>query len=133
MIGVDTNVLVRHLTGDDPQQSPRASAFFAERSAADPAAISIITLVETVWVLTRGYGLSRDRVHAIVRALCRSRDVVVQHDGVVIRALRDADEAGCDLADALIAHLAIDAGADGTVTFDRRAARLPGMQYLGNT
>lgn len=133
MIGVDTNVLVRHLTADDPEQSPRASAFFAERSAADPAAISIVTLVETVWVLIRGYGLPRERVHAIVRALCASRDVVVHHGASVIRALRDAEDVGCDLPDALIAHLGIDGGADGTVTFDRRAGRLPGMLYLAES
>lgn len=130
MIGVDTNVLVRHLTADDPEQSPRASAFFAERSADDPAAISIVTLVETVSVLMRGYGVPQGRVHAIVRALCGSRDVVVHHEAAVIRALRDADDAGCELADALIAHLGNDGGADGTVTFDKQAAALPGMLYL---
>ena len=47
------------------------------------------------------------------------------------RALRDAEDANVDLADAIIAHAAIDAGCDGIVTFDKAAQRLPGMLPVG--
>ncbi len=49
----------------------------------------------------------------------------------VRRALWDAEDESADIADAIIAHSAIDAGCDGVVTFDKRALRLPGMLPVG--
>lgn len=130
MIGVDTNVLVRHLTQDDPAQSRAATRFFAARTADDPAYISLVALVETVWVLRRAYGIEAAAVTRVIRGLLSVREVVVPAPDVVRRAVDDAEQAGTDLADAIIAHLAVAAGADGTVTFDRRAAELPAMRLL---
>lgn len=47
MIGIDTNVLLRHLTQDDPEQSARATDFMRGLSREDPGFISLVTLVET--------------------------------------------------------------------------------------
>lgn len=130
MIGVDTNVLLRHLLHDDPTQSPPATAFFGARSAKDPAYVSIVVLVETVWNLRRQGEVLGPRVAAILVALLNAEEIVVQAPDVVRRALRDASENGTDVADAIIAHLGVDSGCDYTVTFDRRAGRLPGMVAL---
>lgn len=140
MIGVDTNVLVRYViegdtgAGDtgarDLAQRHAARRFFAARTPDDPAAISVVTLVEFVWVLSRSYGYSDAEVARVIRGLCRSRDAVVHHETSVIRALRDAESSGAGIADAIIAHLGVAAGAEGTVTFDRRASTLPGMLLM---
>lgn len=130
MIGVDTNVLVRHLTHDDPAQSAVASRFFAERTVDDPAHISLVTLVETVWVLRRAYGVEAAAVARVLRGLLAAREVSIPSPDLVRRSLDDAERVGVDLADALIAHLGLQAGAEGTVTFDRRAAELPAMILL---
>jgi predicted nucleic acid-binding protein len=53
VIGVDTNVLVRFLTADDPDQHTRALGFFEQRSSADPAFLSAVTIAETIWVLRK--------------------------------------------------------------------------------
>lgn len=130
MIGVDTNVLVRFLLRDDPVQSPQAAEFFAQRSVADPAFVSLVTMIETVWNIRRD--LTPGQLAATIGRLLISEQVVVQAPDVVSRALRDATDVGADLADAVIAHLGIDADCDFTVTFDRRAAALPGMLALAS-
>ncbi len=127
MIGVDTNVMIRHLVNDDPHSAEDARAFFNDRSPDDPAYVSTAVVVETVSVLRRTYKVSRADVVSILETLLRSRDILIQSAASLRRALADSEEANTDLADAIIAHAAIDAGCDWTVTFDRRAQRLPGM------
>ena len=59
MIGLDTNILVRYLTGDDPIQSAKAREVFEQRlSARNPGFVSVVAMVETVWVLDRAYGFA---------------------------------------------------------------------------
>lgn len=129
MIGVDTNVLLRFLLRDDPVQSPQAADFFARRTVADPAFVSLVSLVETVWNLRRH--VPPAQLATTIGRLLASEQLVVQAPDLVSRALHDAADAGADLADVLVAHLGIDADCDYTVTFDRKAATLPGMRALG--
>lgn len=131
MIGVDTNVILRHLLQDDPKQSPAASRFFSERGPDDPAFVSIAVLLELIWTLRSSYRVPRADVSRILRSFTQSQDIVLQDSVIVRRAVRDADDEAADVADAIIAHTAIDAGCDGVATFDRRAQRLPGMLPLG--
>jgi predicted nucleic-acid-binding protein len=59
MIGLDTNILVRYLVQDDAIQSPRATQIIEHQLTEEqPGFISLVTMVETVWVLDRFYGLS---------------------------------------------------------------------------
>lgn len=130
MIGVDTNVLLRYLLDDDPRQSPKAVAFFEQRSERDPAFVSLIAIIEVVWNLRARDRMPSDRIAGVVRSLLSAREIVVQAPDVVRRALRDAEEHGTDIADAVIAELGIDADCDYTVTFDKKASSLPGMRAL---
>ncbi|CAN5405833.1 PIN domain-containing protein [soil metagenome] len=131
MIGVDTNVLIRHLVKDDAVQTEHARRFFEERDGEDPAYVSTEVIVELEWVLTRRYKVPRLVAHGMIRSLLNSRDILVEAAPAVRRALADSEDANAELADAIIAHAAIDAGCDGIVTFDRRAQRLPGMLPVG--
>jgi predicted nucleic-acid-binding protein len=65
-ITADTNIRVRAITDDDPVQSPLAKASLAE---AERVAITVPTLCELVWVLTRAYWLPRAEVSDIIRKL----------------------------------------------------------------
>ncbi|HEV2397876.1 MAG TPA: hypothetical protein VGS27_13095 [Candidatus Sulfotelmatobacter sp.] len=59
MIGLDTNILIRYLTQDDPLQAAQATEIFERRlTARNPGFISVVAMVETVCVLDRAYGLS---------------------------------------------------------------------------
>ena len=65
MIGLDTNVIVRYLTQDDPLQSRRATEIFERRLTPEkPGFICVVTMVETVWVLDRAYGLTAQEIAA---------------------------------------------------------------------
>jgi predicted nucleic-acid-binding protein len=130
MIGLDTNVLVRYLAQDDPIQSPRATAFIEQRlTSENPGFISLVTMVETAWVLERAYRLDRARVGATVERILAADAFVVGHEREVFAA-STALAAGLGFADALIAALGASAGCSHTMTFDQKALRMPGFKSL---
>lgn len=130
MIGLDTNVIVRYLVQDDADQAARATAFIErELSEEAPGWISVVTAAELVWVLLRAYGFSRIEVARAVERLLQADSLVFAHQDEVFEAM-SALEAGHDFADALIAALGKAAGCGHTVTFDKKAARLPAFYAL---
>ena len=129
MIGLDTNVVVRYLIADDAVQYARARALFDSLGDTDPGFLSLVTLVETSWVLTRGYDVPRAQVGAAITGLLASHQLVVERSDLVRRALTKLDE-GADFADAVIAEVGAEAGCRETVTFDRRASQRAGMRML---
>lgn len=132
MIGLDTNVIVRHLVQDDPVQAPLATALMARLTRDDPGFVSAVVLAEISWVLARAYRASRTEIAAAVEGLLRSAEIVVENAPAAYRAL-SAYRASTSVAfaDALIAQTALLAGAQETVTFDRRAAQDLGLRLLG--
>jgi len=126
MIGLDTNVLVRYLAQDDPAQSARATEIIECRlSEANPGFVSVVAMAEMAWVLERAYGLpTKDVVGAIERTL--QADVLsVERDQEVFAAMTALKEGRGSFADALIGTLGAAAGCSATLTFDRKALRLP--------
>ncbi len=111
MIAVDTNVVIRFLTGDDPEQAQRARMLVAQQEVW----VSLTVLLETEWVLRRLYRLKPALVAAALRRFAGLRTVTVENEQVLASALEWC-ERGIDFADAL--HLAAAEGCDGFVTFD---------------
>jgi len=67
MIGLDTNILIRYLTQDDPVQSPKATQVIEHRlSPTNMGFVSVVTMAEIVWVLDRAYGLTNREIAAAV-------------------------------------------------------------------
>jgi predicted nucleic-acid-binding protein len=91
MIAIDTNVLVRFLTQDDPEQAAAASAFMRGLTPAAPGFISREVMVELVWVLERAYRFSRAEVSAALEGL---RVRFLRPDDCRSRASRRGREAG---------------------------------------
>lgn len=130
MIGIDTNVLVRYLTQDDPVQAPIATRVIESLTVKAPGHLGVVTLVETSWVLRHTYGFDAKDVIHVLQDVVNADEFVVENPTVVGQAL-DQASAGADFADALIAESARQAGCDHTVTFDRRAAaRVASMQLI---
>jgi predicted nucleic-acid-binding protein len=126
VLGADTNVLVRFLTGDDRVQSPQSfSVITSARN--QPIHICLVALVELAWVLGKAKRWPQRDVFNACRQLLESRDFAVEERELVLGALGEAEEAGCDLADAIIAILNERAGCDATATFDEDAQRLRRM------
>ena len=131
MIGLDTNVLVRYLTQDDPAQSRAASRLIEkELTAADPGLILTAVLAETLWVLGELYGATREEQIECVERLLATRQFHLQNHAAVQRAAQAARRAPCEFVDCLIAEIGIDEHCKHVVTFDKKAAKYPGFALL---
>jgi predicted nucleic-acid-binding protein len=129
MIGLNTNILVRYLAQDDPIQSPLATDVIEFRlSEENPGFISIVALVETVWVLDRAYGLRDDEIAAALERILQADTLVVENEQEVFAATIALKEGDGSFADALIGALGARAGCARTLTFDKSALRLPGFE-----
>jgi predicted nucleic-acid-binding protein len=129
MKAVDTNVLLRYIVRDHPQQFEAAAAFLRARTPDDPAFVSLIVVAEFVWALRRRYRYSREDVHAIVVALLEAAEVMFEDEPYLSALL--ADQPKGDIADHLIAYCAARAGCGSVATFDRNAAKIiPTMELL---
>ena len=130
MIGLDTNVLVRYIAQDDPQQSPKATRLIESLTADAPGYVSVVSVVELVWVLMGCYASTRAEMCEVLETLLRTREVVVAHADTVWKALRVFKEGNADFADCLIERSANEAGCDYTASFDRDAAKHCGMRLV---
>ena len=125
-ITADTNLLVRAITGDDARQSKAAQAALAE---AEAVTLALPALCELVWVLSQAYRIAPAEIAAAVRRLIDASTVVV--DRPAVEAGLAVLAAGGDFADGVIAHEGRRLGADGFVSFDRKAVRLLAAQGIG--
>jgi predicted nucleic-acid-binding protein len=128
MIGLDTNVLVRYLAQDDPVQSAKATALIERRlTEQDPGFISVVAMAATVWVLERAYGLADADIAAAIERTLQVDALVVESEQEVFTAMVALKEGRGSFADALIGALGARAGCSHSLTFDRKALRLPGF------
>ena len=115
MLAVDTNVVVRYLTGDDAEQFGKASAVIRD----EDIYVCTTVLLETEWVLRGAYRFGRERVVAALAAFAGLPRVTLEDPAAAAKAL-DWARRGMDFADAL--HLAKAQGCEAFVTFDQRFA-----------
>jgi predicted nucleic-acid-binding protein len=127
MIAVDTNVLVRLLTFDDPSQGERARHLFASNRIFVPKTV----LLETEWVLRSLYGFQSGPVAEALRGLLSLENLDCEDVDSVLLAL-DWVELGLEFADAL--HLAGSRPVGRFATFDeklrKRAGTLSAVETL---
>jgi len=112
VIAVDTNVLVRLLTGDEPEQARRSGELFARNQVFIPKTV----VLETEWVLRYAYGFEPEAIVSGFRNLFGLANVNVEDLPAVKQAL-DWHAQGFDFADGL--HLASSTSARQFATFDR--------------
>jgi predicted nucleic-acid-binding protein len=130
MTGLDTNVLLRFLLQDEPDQSARATKLMSSFSLEEPGFISNVTLAESVWVLERTYRRPKQEIGSFVRGLLDAEELVVENHEAVAQALRKFDGSKADFADCLIERLGHSAGCSRTMTFDLNASKVSGMVLL---
>jgi predicted nucleic-acid-binding protein len=119
--GLDTNVLVRYLTEDDPRQSRRAAALVAEAvSGGGRLFVSAVVLCELVWVLRGAYSLDRPTIAMALDRILATGQLEIDIKDVVREALEDYRTGSGDFADYVIGRRGREAGCERTVTFDRR-------------
>jgi predicted nucleic-acid-binding protein len=130
MIGLDTNILVRYLAQDDPIQTALANRLVESLTDAAPGFVSLVVLVETVWVLESCYGADAGKIAQIVETLLHVGNFKVEQAQTIWRSLRRFKADGDDFSDTLIAALARDKGCRLVYTFDKAAAKRAGMDLL---
>lgn len=129
-IGLDTNVIVRYLTHDDPSQTAAAARLIDSLSSESPGFLSLIVIAELVWVLEVSYRFKKNEIEQVLETLLRSKELVVERAEIVLQALRKFSASHADFADCLIERSGHAAECQYTMTFDRNAAKGAGMKLL---
>ena len=131
MIGLDTNVLVRYIIQDDAKQSPKATKIIETLDGVEKIGyVSLVSIVELVWVLGTSYELTRAQVAQALDSLIRAKQLKIESADQVIRALRVFKAGKSDFADCMIERSANSAGCEKTITFDVIASRHAGMTLI---
>jgi predicted nucleic-acid-binding protein len=131
MIGLDTNILVRYLIEDDVKQAALAEQLIDSLNAHEGRGfISLVVLVELVWVLESRFDFDRADVRSIVQELLDSKDLLIESSDWVRHALRACISKRVDFADCLIERIAHHHGASVTYTFDQGATKHASMVLL---
>ena len=126
MRAVDTNVVVRLVTRDDPRQTARAEAFVAKG-----AWVSHIVLVEVIWVLGSVFELAHKQLVTAIDMLLNHRDLVLQDPEVVSAALaRFRRRPRLGFSDCVVLEAARKAGHIPLATFDKELGKLDDVERL---
>lgn len=130
MIGLDTNVLVRYLAQDDAKQSARATKLMHSLTAEKPGFVTLVSLVEIVWVMQSCYQATKQEVVAILDTLLRTQELIVENADTAMKALKIFAASKADFSDCLIERSANKAGCTYCVSFDANAVKTAGFRLI---
>ena len=124
---VDTNILVRHLTGDPADMAARATAYLAE---AEELYLTDLIVAETVYVLESFYEAPRDQVATAMRSLVSMRSVVTVDPALLLRAIEVYEIDRLDFADAYLVACAESTGVSSVASFDKSIDRVKTIERI---
>jgi predicted nucleic acid-binding protein len=124
---VDTNILIRHLTGDPPDQAARATAFLA---AADELLLPDLIVAEVVYVLESFYEVPVDEVARLVRSVIAFPPIRTLDPALLLRALEVYETHRIDFAEAYLVALAEASGMRDIISYDRSIDRVPSVHRI---
>lgn len=124
---VDTNVLIRHLTGDPPGQAAQATRLLSQ---ADQLLLPDLIVAEAVYVLESVYRVPRPRVAELVRAIVAFPSIEVADEPILLRALEVYEVHRLDFADAYLVAEAETSGVNAVASFDRAIERVPTVRRV---
>jgi predicted nucleic-acid-binding protein len=130
MTGLDTNILVRLFAKDDLDQGNRVATFMRSLTPESPGYVSLVSLIEMVWVLHSQYRSSKAQLIQCLEHLLDLPELMIEDHAAVTSALSRFSIFNADFADCLIERLGNAAGCKETVTFDVNASKFAGMRLL---
>lgn len=131
MTGIDTNVLVRYITRDDPEQYRAAKSFLeSDCTQEEPGYVNVIVLCELAWVLTGVYDVTDEEWTGVLDQLLRTRQLQIERRDQVRLALEQYKRSAAGFPDCLLGQLNQDEGCGETVTFDQDAGPMDGWREL---
>jgi predicted nucleic-acid-binding protein len=131
MIGLDTNIVLRYLLQDDPAQTRQANRIFEQQLSEEiPGFLNLVTILEVVWVLRSALKRTPAEIAGHLEAILSRDTLEVQNAEQVYEAVFALKRSTGEFEDALIGALNTRAGCMNTVTFDRKAGRLPHFRLI---
>jgi predicted nucleic-acid-binding protein len=124
---VDTNILVRHLTGDPPDMAARATAYLA--SASQLLLVDLV-VAETVYVLESFYKVPRSQVAEAIRSLIAFEAIVTVDPALLLRAIEVYEDDRLDFAEAYLVASAETTGVNQVASFDRAIDRIATIERI---
>jgi len=124
---VDTNILVRHLTGDPPEMAARATAYLADASE---LYLADLIVAEAVYVLESFYTAPRDQIAAAMRSLVSMRSMVTVDPALLLRAIEVYENGRLDFAESYLVACAESTGIGRVASFDRAIDRVSTVERL---
>ncbi|MCK5227826.1 MAG: type II toxin-antitoxin system VapC family toxin [Desulfobulbaceae bacterium] len=124
MRGVDTNILVRFLVGDDEQQAKKVYNIFKKaESSKNELFVPLLVVLELIWILESVYEISRIEILASISELLLMPILKFEHQSTLQQFTLSAQGNKYDLSDLLIAHSAKSQGCETVLTFDKKASK----------
>jgi predicted nucleic-acid-binding protein len=124
---VDTNVLVRHLTGDPPNMAARATAYLAQEPE---LLVADLVVGETIYVLESFYEAPRLQIAAAIRSLLAMPSVVVLDPPMLRRAIEVYELDRLDFAEAYLVASAETTGVGRVASFDQAIDRVSTVERV---
>jgi predicted nucleic-acid-binding protein len=124
---LDTNVVVRHLTGDPPDMAKRATAFLRETSE---LFLADLVVAETIYVLESFYQVEREQIAITIRSLLAFDSISVVDSDVLLRAVEVYEIDRLDFAEAYLVACAESTGIGRVVSFDRSIDRVSTIERI---
>lgn len=124
---VDTNVLVRHLTGDPPDLAARATTYLGSERG---LLLTDVVAAETVYVLESFYEAPRDEVASTVRSLIAFDSIVCVDPALLLRAIEVYETDRIDFAEAYLVACAESTGVGKVASFDRSIDRVDTIERI---
>lgn len=124
---VDTNVLVRHLTGDPPAMAARATAYLR---SAETLLLADLVVAETVYVLESFYEAPRGQVATAMRSLLAVNSIVAVDTPLLLRAIEVYETDRLDFAEAYLVACAESTGVGRVASFDRAIDRVATVERI---
>ncbi len=124
---VDTNVLVRHLTGDPPAMAARATAYLAVET---DLLLTDLVVAETVYVLESFYETPRAQIAEAIRSLVAFASVVTVDAALLLRAVEVYESDRLDFAEAYLVACAETTGVNRVASFDRSIDRVATVERV---
>jgi len=124
MKGIDTNILVRFLVGDDENQAKKVYKIFKKAEAEKKELfVSVLVVLELIWVLESAYGISRSEILDSIGSLLLMPIFKFENIKTLQNFILSASENKLDLSDLLIAHSANAHNCETVLTFDKKASK----------
>lgn len=131
MQGIDTNILVRFLVGDDEFQAKKVYDLFKQaESSKSELFVPLLVVLELIWVLEAVYEIERKEILDSIADLLMMPILKFEHQTVLQKFILKARDNSYDLSDLLIAHSAQFQGCETVLTFDKKASKYVRFELL---